>query len=103
MLAWDLEGLRPIWRSPRFVFLGFCLWRLSRAHLGFGRRGCCLPSHRDLFFRGAGLTCCLRFEDKESLSVVVEPGSPGASNFRYFLLGDKVNSRRCWQCAQTFA
>ena len=30
MLAWDLEGLRPIWPSPRFVFLGFCLWRLSR-------------------------------------------------------------------------
>ena len=68
---------------------------LSRAHLGFGRRGFCPPTHRDLFFRGAGLTCGLRFEDKESFSICFK--------MRYFLLGDMVNSRRCWQCAQTFA
>ena len=86
MLTWGLKGLRPIWPTPHFVVLGFCVWRLSRAHLGlevcfkicpllgFGFLGFCFvkvepcspgfgessfrpPIRRDLFSRGAGLTC----------------------------------------------
>ena len=91
MLTWVWWSAADFVLSSSLAFSVSVLSRLSRAHLGFGRRGFCPPTHKDLFFRGAGLTCGLRFEDKESLSVVVEPGSPHATNFRYFLLGDKVN------------
>ena len=79
-----------------FGFLGFAFVQVGPCSPGFweGADSAHLPTGT-CFFRGAGLTCGLRFEDKESLSVMVEPGSPHASNFRYFLLRHKVNSRRC--------